>query len=111
MGKYVTDLPSKDPERAVERIEDYLAKQGFWKVGRPGREIWKRAAKTALLSPEYVSVKAVDEHVHLEAWLKTLTPLPGLWVGNANPRAGAPVGGSSKERLRNRLDRIEQMVR
>ena len=25
MGKYVTDLPSKNPERSVEKIEAYLA--------------------------------------------------------------------------------------
>jgi hypothetical protein len=110
MGKYVADLPSKNPERAVERVEDYLAKQGFWKVGRPGREVWKRRAKSAILSPEYVSVAAGDEHVHLEAWIKTLTPLPGLWVGKGDPRSGAPVGGASKERLRKRLDAIELMV-
>jgi hypothetical protein len=111
MGKYESDLSSDNPQRAVERIEEYLAKQGFWKVGRPGREVWKRAAKSALLSPEYISVAAGDEHVHLEAWIKTVTPLPGVWLGKTDPHSGAPVGGASKDRLRQRLERIEQMVR
>jgi hypothetical protein len=110
MGKYVSDLPSTDPERAVERVERYLAKQGFFQIGRPGKEVWKRTS-SALLSPEYVSVTAGDEHVHLEAWIKAVTPVPRVWVGKANPRKGAPIGVPSKERLRKRLDDIEQMVR
>ena len=111
MGKDVTDLPSKNPDGAVERVEAYLAKQGFWRVGRPGREVWKRTASSALLSPEYVSLSAGEDHVHLEAWIKTVTPLPRVWLGNTDPHTGAPVGGASKERLRKRLERIEQMVR
>jgi len=111
MGKYVTDLPSQNPERAVQRVEDYLAKQGFFKAGRPGKEVWRRPAKTAILSPEYISITAGDDHVHLEAWIKTVTPLPGLWVGKGDPHSGAPVGGASKDRLRERLERIEQMIR
>jgi hypothetical protein len=109
MGKYATDLPSKNPDRAVEKVEDYLAKQGFYKTGRPGKEAWKRTSQ-ALLSPEYVSVTAGDGHVHLEAWIKAVTPLPRIWVGNANPHSGAPIGVPTKERLRKRLDHIERLV-
>ena len=55
MGKYVTDIPSGDPERAVEKVEHYLAGQGFRRIGRPGKEVWRRSVG-ALLSPEYISV-------------------------------------------------------
>jgi hypothetical protein len=110
VGKYVTDIPSTNPERAVERIEDYLAGQGFYQVGRSGKEVWKRTSKT-LYSPEFLFVSAGDGHVHLEAWIKAVTPLPGLWVGNANPHKGAPIGVPSKERLRERLEHIERIVR
>jgi hypothetical protein len=109
MGKYVTELPSKNPERSVEKIEGYLAKQGFFPSGRPGKEVWKRIP-SAILSPEYISVRAGDDHVHLEAWVKAVTPVPRVWVGKANPRKGAPLGVASKERLRKRLDQIERMV-
>ena len=87
MGKYVTDRPSKNPERSVEKIEAYLRKQGFVKSGRPGKEVWKRMA-SAILSPEYISVRPGDEHVHLEAWIRAVTPAPRVWVGKANPRRG-----------------------
>lgn len=110
MGKYVADLPSKNPERSIERVENYLRKQGFWKTGRPGKEVWRRDARTRLLSPEYVSVAPGDWHVRLEAWIKAVTPFVGLWVGNANPHKGAPVGLASKERLRKRLEQIERLV-
>jgi hypothetical protein len=110
IGKYVMDLPSKNPERSVERVEDYLRKQGFWMTGRPGKEVWRRDAPTLLLSPEYVAVVAGDDHVHLEAWVKALTPLPGMWVGKTNPRKGGPVGFAPKERLAKRLERIERLV-
>jgi hypothetical protein len=110
MGKYVTDIPTTNPDRAVERVEEYLAKQGFWKTGRPGKEFWKRIS-TALLSPEYVSITAGDGHVHLEAWIKAVTLLPRIWIGNTNPHKGAPLGVPSKERLRKRLDHIERLVR
>ena len=109
MGKYVTDLPSKNPERSVEKIEGFLRKQGFLKSGRPGKEVWKRTS-SAILSPEYISVSAGDEHVHLEAWVKAVTPLPRVWVGKADPHSKAPIGVPSKERLRARLERIEQLV-
>ena len=109
MGKYVTDLPSKNPERSVEKIEDYLRKQGFLKTGRPCKEVWRRTS-SAILSPEYVSVSALDDHVHLEAWIKAVTPAPRVWVGKANPHSKAPVGVPSKERLRARLEQIERMV-
>ena len=75
MGKYVTDLPSKNPERSVEKIEGFLRKQGFLKSGRPGKEVWKRTA-SAILSPEYISFSAGDDYVHLEAWVKAVTPAP-----------------------------------
>jgi hypothetical protein len=110
MGKYVTDLPSKNPERSVARVEDYLRKHGFWLTGRPGKEVWKRDSRTRLLSPEYVSVTPGDGHVHLAAWVKAVTPFVGLWVGKVNPCKGAPLGFASKERLRNRLERIERLV-
>ena len=109
MGKYVTELPSKNPERSVEKIEAYLAKQGFVQSGRPGKEVWKRMS-SPILSPEYVSVRPGDEHVHLEAWIRALTPAPRVWIGKANPRSGTPIGVPSKERLRQRLDDIERMV-
>ena len=106
MGKYVADLPSNDPERALERVEDYLAGQGFWKA----KTVWKRTSK-ALLSPEYITVRAGEDHIHVEAWIKALTPLPGLWVKKADPMSDAPIGVPTKERLRPLLERIEQMVR
>ena len=109
MGKYVTELPSKNPERSVEKIEAYLAKQGFVQSGRPGKEVWKRMS-SPILSPEYVSVRPGDEHVHLEAWIRAVTPTPRVWIGKANPRSGTPIGVPSKERLRQRLDDIERMV-
>ena len=111
MGKYATDIPTTNPERSVKRVEDYLRKQGFLKTGRPGREVWKRASRTRLLSPEYISVTAGDEHVHVKAWIKAVTPLPGLWFGNANPHKGAPVSVSSKERLSERLEHLERIAR
>jgi hypothetical protein len=109
MGKYVNDLPSKNPARSVEKIETFLRKQGFFMSGRPGKEVWKRTS-SAILSPEYISVTARDEHVHVEAWVKAVTPLPRVWVGKADPHSTAPIGVPSKERLRARLERIEQLV-
>ncbi len=109
MGKYVTELPSKNPERSVEKVEDYLRKQGFFQIGRPGREVWKRTS-SAILSPEYISVRAGDDHVLLEAWIKAVTPLPRVWVGKADPYSNAPVGTPTKERLRARLEQIERLV-
>ena len=109
MSKYVADIPSSDPERAVEEVEHYLAGQKFRKTGRPGREVWKRNSG-ALLSPEYISVAPGDGHVHLEAWIKAVTPLPGVWVGNTDPHKDAPIGVPTKERLRKRLERIERLV-
>jgi hypothetical protein len=111
MGKYVAELPSKNPERSVERVESYLRKQGFWMRGRPGREVWRRDSRTRLLSPEYVSLTPGEGHVRLEAWIKAFTPFVGLWVGNVNPHKGAPSSLASKERLRNRLEQIERLVR
>ncbi|MBA3718251.1 MAG: hypothetical protein H0W87_08500 [Actinobacteria bacterium] len=110
MGKYGTDLPSKSPDRSVERVESYLRKQGFWKTGRPGKEVWKRNARTRLLSPEYISITPGDGHVHLEAWIRAITPFVGLWVGKVNPLKGAPFSFASKDRLRKRLDQIERLV-
>ncbi len=110
MGKYGTDLPSKSPDRSVERVESYLRKQGFWKTGRPGKEVWKRNARTRLLSPEYISITPRDGHVHLEAWIRAITPFVGLWVGKVNPLKGAPFSFASKDRLRKRLDQIERLV-
>jgi hypothetical protein len=49
--------------------------------------------------------------VRLEAWIKAFTPFVGLWVGNVNPHKGAPSSLASKERLRNRLEQIERLVR
>jgi len=106
MGKYVIDLPSTDPETALERVEDYLAAQGFVKL----KTVWKRTSKL-VLSPEYITVRAADDHVHLEAWIKVLTPLPGFWMKKGDPRSDAPVATPTKERMRPLLDRIEQMVR
>jgi hypothetical protein len=106
MGKYVIDLPSTNPEQALERIEDYLEGQGFYKL----KTVWKRTSKL-VLSPEYVSVRAGEDHVHLEAWIKVLTPLPGFWVKKGDPRSDSPVATPTKERMRPLLDRIEQMVR
>ncbi len=48
--------------------------------------------------------EAGDEHVHLEAWVKAVTPLPRVWVGKADPHSRRPIGVPSKERLRARLD-------
>jgi len=109
MGKYVAVIASKHPDRAVEKVENYLARQGFLRTERRGKGIWTRTSK-ALLSPEYVSITAGDSHVHLEAWIKAVTPFPRIWIGNANPRKGAPIGVPSKERLRRRLDQIERLV-
>jgi len=105
MGKYVIDLPTSDPEGALERVEDYLAKQGFWK----GKNVWKRTSKL-VLSPEYITLRAGEDHVHLEAWIKVLTPLPGVWVKKGDPHSDAPVATPTKERMRPLLDRIERMV-
>jgi len=110
VGKFEADLPSKNPERAVERVEDYLRRQGFQRIGRPGREVWKRDSRTRLLSPEYISVTAGEDCVHVQAWIKALTPVPGLWLGNANPYKGAPVSVSSKDRLRKRLEHLERLA-
>jgi hypothetical protein len=106
VGKYVVDIPSSNPEQALERVEDYLSGQGFWK----GKNVWKRSSKP-LLSPEYITVSADEGHVHLEAWIKALTPLPGIWVKKADPMSDAPIGVPTKERLRPLLERIELMVR
>jgi len=111
MGKYATEIPSTNPERSVERVEDYLQKQGFLKTGRPGREVWKRDSRTRLLSPEYISVTPGEDCVHLKAWIKALTPVPGIWLGNADPYKGAPVSVSSKDRLRKRLEHLERIAR
>jgi hypothetical protein len=108
VGKYVADLPSRNPELAVEKVEDFLHKRGFVQTGG---QVWKRNARTRLLSPEYISVTAGDGHVHLKAWIKALTPFVGLWVGNANPYKGAPFSITSKERLRKRVEQIERVVR
>ena len=108
MGKYVVDLPSRSPELAVEKVEEFLRKRGFVKTGT---DVWKRAARTRLLSPEFISVAAGGGHVQVRAWIKAVTPVPGIWVGNANPFKGAPVSIASKERLRKRLEQIERMVR
>jgi hypothetical protein len=110
MGKYAAELPSKNPERSVEKVEEYLRKHGFLGTGRPGKEVWKRDSRTRLLSPEYVSVTAGEGHVRLKAWIKALTPFVGLWVGNVNPQKGAPFSISSKERLCKRLEQIERLV-
>jgi hypothetical protein len=109
VGKYVTDLPSKNPEGSIEKVEGYLRKQGFFESGRPGKEVWKRTS-SAILSPEYISLRAGDDHVHLEAWVKTVTPLPRIWVGKADPHSKAPASVASKERLRARLEQIERLV-
>src|SRR5438552_411404 len=106
MGKYMVDIPSGDPEQALGRIEDYLAAQGFLR----GRNVWKRTSK-ALLSPEYITLSAAEDHVHLEAWIKALTLLPGIWVKKADPLSDTPIGVPTKERLRPLLERIELMVR
>jgi hypothetical protein len=106
VGKYVVDIPSQNPEQALGRVEDYLAGRGFLK----GKTVWKRSSKP-LLSPEYITVRAGDDHVHLEAWIKALTLLPGIWVKRADPLSNAPIGVPTKERLRPLLERIEQMVR
>ena len=106
MGKYVVDLPTSHPEAALERVEDYLAGQGFVKL----KNVWKRTSKL-VLSPEYIMVRAADDHVHLEAWIKVLTPIPGFWVKKGDPRSDAPVATPTKERMRPLLDRIEAMVR
>jgi hypothetical protein len=111
MGKYSADLPSTNPERSVEKVETYLRRQGFWKGGRPGKEVWRREAKTKLLSPEYVSLAQGDDYVRFEAWVKAVTPVPGIWVGKTNPEKGALVGSASKERLRRRIEQIEKLVR
>jgi hypothetical protein len=111
MGKYAADLPSNNPERSVEKVENYLRRQGFWEAGRPGKKVWKRDARTRLLSPEYISVTPGEGHVHLKAWIKAVTPFVGIWVGNADPHKGTPVSVSSKERLRKRIAQIERLVR
>ena len=106
MGKYVIDLPTSDPEGALERVESYLEGQGFVKM----KSVWKRVSKL-VLSPEYIAVRSGDDHVHLEAWIKVLTPVPGFWVKKGDPRSDAPVATPTKERMRPLLDRIEDMVR
>jgi hypothetical protein len=111
MGKYVADLPSKNPERTLEKVETYLRRQGFWKTGGPGKEVWRRPAKTRLISPEYIAVAARADHVHLEAWIRAITPFVGLWVGKVNPLKGAPFSFPSKDRLRGRIEQIERLVR
>jgi hypothetical protein len=106
MGKYVVDLPTSDPAVALERVEDYLAAQGFVKL----KNVWKRTSKL-VLSPEYIVLRAGDGHIHMEAWIKVLTPVPGFWVKKGDPRSDAPVATPTKERMRPLLDRIEHMVK
>src|SRR5215208_6588930 len=110
MGKYTTDIPSKNPERSVEKVEMYLRKHGFVQTGLTGKEVWRRPSRTRLLSPEYISVAAGEGHVRLKAWIKAVTPFVGLWVGNVNPHKGAPFSVSSKRRLCERLEQIERLV-
>ena len=108
MGKYVTDLPSKNPERSVEKIEAYLAKQGFVQSGRPGKEVWKRMS-SPILSPEYVSVRPGDGHVHLEAWIRAVTPRRGSGSGRRTRERHA-YRGAFERTSPPAARRIERMV-
>ncbi len=106
MSRFIQDYPSSSSGATLEKVEQFLAGEGFKKTGEEGGSVWRKGMGI-LAGPQCIKVEATDSAIHLEAWIK-FALFPGVYIGELG--IDGLFALIPKKMLKGRVEKIAAMI-
>jgi hypothetical protein len=110
MPRYVNVFetgPSR--EQAWETAVQYLRSEGFDYIDERGEMVWRKGTG-ALVNPQFVRIDIEDDgRFRVEAWVASVSVLPGVYSGELDPMSGL-FGAGPRLALKPRVLELERRL-
>jgi hypothetical protein len=108
MTREVIDLPTSKSSAEVDAlVSTYMTNEGFRLAAYGHEEVWKKGHGISM--PQFLTARAADENIHIEAWLK-YPIFPGVYVGGELGTTGKR-GFAMKKKFGDRVEHLEQVLK
>lgn len=108
MSRYVNEVPTGLSREGAGRVAtEYLTSEGFTHRDERGEMVWRKGAGLATI-PQFVKFEPGDGSVHLEAWVSSISLVPGVYGGEQD--LTGPWGWALKAALKGRVTELERRL-